>query len=300
MHRFDALNCTPAWLATIGLIAAILLVDVPDLGISTATAQQNVTVTPTRVVFDERDRTKELVLLNRGNEEVTYRASLIGMKMTDEGSLERIDEPEDDQQFAHDLLRFAPRQVHLEPGESQRIRVSVRKPEDLEEGEYRSHMLFQAVPEARDDDGEDADGDQLALQLNIISGLSIPAIVRHGELSADVSMQDLEFVEQDDDATPDRVRMRLNRDGDRSVYGDIDVEFIPDQQTADDESDEAPEPVMLARRGGTAVYTPNDWRDLEIPIQQPEDYSLDEGRIVVTYESDETGETLTSGEIEFD
>ncbi len=279
------------------IVAAIFVVDVPVVGVSTAEAQPNVTVAPTRLVFEDRDRTEELVLLNRGDEAVTYRVSLIGMKMEDDGSLERIDEPGDGQQFAHELLRFAPRQVHLGPGESQRIRVSVRKPSDLEEGEYRSHMLFQAVPDtpATDGDGTDEDDGELALRLNIISGISIAAIVRHGELSADIEIDDLDYVESDDEQMPDMLRFRLHRDGEQSVYGDLRAEFLPDG--AGEAGDEEVEPVTISRRNGTAVYTPNDSRDLEMPVHPPDDVELDGGRIVVTYET-ESGETLTTGDIE--
>lgn len=293
------------WIAKwlVGLMVGCFLVatdfetDFSHTGISTVSAQQNVTVSPTRVVFEDRDRSRELILVNRGGEAVTYRISLIGMKMTERGSLERIEEPEENQEFAHNLLRFAPRQVHLEPGDTQRIRVSVRKPADLEEGEYRSHMMFRAVPDA--DEGADfevEDEEEMALRLNVMTGISIPMIVRHGQLSADMEMRDLELAEGDGEHS--RVRMSLHRDGERSVYGDINVDFIPDESvdSQDDEPNQEPEPIRIGRRSGTAVYTPNDLRHVELPVELPDEISLDDGRILVTYESD-GGETLTSGEI---
>lgn len=298
MNRPCESNRLPGWLAAIGLVVGVLLADVPLIGPSSAVAQQNVTIAPTRVVFEDRDRTEELVLFNRGEQDVTYRISLIAMEMDEDGGLDRIDdEPSDDLQLAHELLRFAPRQVHLEPGESQRIRMSVRKPAELDEGEYRSHLLFQAVPEARDDTDPETGDDDLALRINLISGISIPAIVRHGELSADIDIRDLEFVPADGDGVRDRVRFSLNRDGDRSTYGEIDVEFVPDQPEA---TTEQPEPITLTRRAGTAVYTPNERRNFEMPIDRPEDYSLDEGRIRVTYMSEESGEPLATTETEIE
>lgn len=295
MKHGSTTKSTAVALTGILMFAVIAVWDVSEMSVTTASAQQNVTIAPTRVVFEERDRTQELVLFNQGSETVTYRISLVGMKMTGDGSLERLEQPEDGHLFAHDLLRFAPRQVQLEPGESQRVRMSVRKPEDLEDGEYRSHVMFQGVPNTDDEDEFEASDEELALRLNIITGLSIPAIVRHGELSVDVDMEDVELVEGDPDAgVGDRVSMRLLREGDRSVYGDLRVEFIPDDAEQGGEA----EPVVIGRRGGTALYTPNEYRDISLGLTIPDEISLDDGRILVTYEEDETGETLTSKEVE--
>lgn len=277
-------------IGTAALLAMELsLTSVVGQGISEAQAG-NVTVAPTRVVFEGRDRSEELVLLNRGSRAVTYRISVITMKMNDQGRLERLEEPEDGQKVADDLIRFAPRQVHLEPGVAQRVRVMVRKPADLEEGEYRSHMLFQAVPEAGPPpEASDVESGQLALRLNIISGLSIPIIVRHGELSAHAELQDLEFLESADDDQPDLLELQLLRSGERSLYGDLEVVFVADEEDA--------EPVTVARRNGTALYTPNSQRPLQLALAPPEDIVLEKGRLVVTFtERSEDGSGATATE----
>lgn len=284
------------WIAGVVAVMAVMGLSLsshtPVVGVSTAAAQ-NVTVAPTRVVMEERDRSEELVLVNRGTDPVTYRISLIGMKMTDEGRLERIEEPEEGQNFAHDLLRFAPRQVRIEPGGAQRVRLSVRRPPDLEEGEYRSHMLFQAVPDADDNVDVDTGDDELALRLNVISGISIATIVRHGDLSVDVEIDDIELVRAEDELQQDELKFRLHRSGERSVYGQVKVDYIPDGAGEDDD-----ERITIGRRGGTAVYTPNDGRNVEVPLNLPDDISLDDGRILVTYEEDGTDEPMTTGELQ--
>lgn len=274
-------------IAFVAVVAAELFV----FGISAVHAQANVTVAPTRLVFEDRDRSEELVLLNRGSEPVTYRISVIHMHMTEDGRLQRIDEPTEDMKVADDLMRYAPRQVLLEPGVSQRVRVMLRKPPDLAEGEYRSHLLFQAVPTSAPDEEPDLDEEgQLALQLNVISGLSIAAIVRHGQLSAHASIEDLEFVEASDDA-PAHVAFALARDGNRSVYGDIDVSFIPENSD---------EPVPVARRNGTAVYTPNESRKVRLGVELPDDVEVEGGRFVVNYQytDDDGEEVLATEEVE--
>ena len=44
---------------------------------------------------------------------------------------------------AADLVRYSPRQVELAPGEVQTVRIQIRKPEGLKDGEYHSHLVFQ-------------------------------------------------------------------------------------------------------------------------------------------------------------
>lgn len=260
----------------------------PTPGCVSVASAQNVTITPTRVTFEDRTRTEEITLVNRSNQEITYRLQLIAMKMTEDGDLERVEAPEQ-LQVAHDMLRFAPRQVNIEPGQSQRVRMSVRKPAELDDGEYRSHLMFQAVPDAPDDDDETVEG--IAIRLNVISGVSIPIIVRHGELSADVDIDDLEF--RTDDENPDlkSVAFRVDRDGDRSVYGDLTVRYIPEGAGANTE------PIVVGRRNGTAVYTPNERRNLEVRLRTPEEVSLDGGILLVEYR-DKDDEVLATGRLE--
>lgn len=271
-------------------LALLLSADLAIFDVAPAHAQANVTIAPTRLVFEDRDRSAELVLLNRGDQPITYRISLIAMHMSDDGRLQTVEEAVDGQLLAHDLLRFAPRQVRLEPGVAQRVRVMVRKPADLPEGEYRSHLLFQAVPDAPAEPDDGIEAGQLALRLNIISGLSIATIVRHGNLSARMSIDDLELVEADDREEASHITFQLRRDGDRSVYGDIAATFVPN---------ESEEPVVVGQHRGAAVYTPNSTRDVQMALTLPDDLPLRDGRIIVTYHerSEDGGALLASQEL---
>ena len=130
---FSAL-CLAA-VACIVLPAAAWAQSLGDLGVS-----------PTRVVLAGRTRSAEIVLLNRGTQPATYRISVVNMRMTETGRFETIEQTESDQMFADKLIRYAPRQVTLDPGATQTVRVMVRKPRDLPPGEYRSHLYFRAVP----------------------------------------------------------------------------------------------------------------------------------------------------------
>ena len=114
--------------------------------------QGGLLVAPTRLVFEGRSRGGEVTLVNSGTETTTYRIEVIRLRMKEDGSFEDVVEPQAGERFANDLIRYSPRQVTLDPGVPQTVRVQLRLPAALEEGEYRSHLLFRAIPPIREVD----------------------------------------------------------------------------------------------------------------------------------------------------
>ena len=114
---------------------------------STANAGANLMITPTRIVFEERTRTAQVTLMNNGSDTGNYRISFINQNMTDDGRFVEVKEGEEGM-FSNSMVRYSPRQITLPAGQSQVVRLMLRKPRDLKDGEYRSHMLFQSLPKA--------------------------------------------------------------------------------------------------------------------------------------------------------
>lgn len=180
---------------------------------------EHLVVTPTRVVLEGRKRAAELVLINGGAEPATYRLSFLHLDMDEDGRIR----PWDSQaggNSAEPLLRFSPRVVTLAPGATQTVRLQVRKPEALADGEYRSHLLFRAVPAEPQAAPAGGGPGQLNLTLRAIHGISIPVIIRHGQVQAHCALGDLAL---------DRGQLActLLREGNRSVYGDLAATWRP-------------------------------------------------------------------------
>jgi hypothetical protein len=233
---------------------------------------QGVTVSPTRVVFEGRDRSAEIVLRNQGTERVTYRLGLQRMRMDEEGMTTVVVDEHDDERFADEYIRFSPRQVTLGPGEVQRVRLMARKPVDMEEGEYRAHLRFEALPMvAAPAPGASGDTEEFTIALRMLASITIPVIIRHGDL---ISTLDITNLEVHDGATH-TVALTMARTGTRSVYGDIEIRYQPE---------DGEETVAL--RKGVAVYTPNDVRRMYIPLNLPEGTHLDGGRVTVSFKED--------------
>lgn len=237
-------------------------------------------IAPTRITLDDRTRTAEVTLINVGVAQATYRISFLHQRMTETGEMKILEpgQEQPDEHFADNLVRFTPRQVVLAPRVAQTLRMQLRIPEGLPEGEYRSHLLFRAVPEAAEPTtpGAVAEGQGLSIQLRPIYGVSIPVIVRHGQTSATVTISDLAMRPSTAPAQPSVVIMRLNRTGNASTYGSLVVNLLPAG---------GGKPVAVGSIGGVAVYTPNASRLLQLPLTLPAGVTL-QGTLKVVYQQD--------------
>ena len=111
------------------LTLSVLLISLPA-----SHAWAELMLYPTRIVFAGNQRAAQLELINNGSERATYRISLVNRRMSETGAFTEIDTPLPGEQFAEDLLRYSPRQVTLEPGTGQAVRIMVRKPANLPTG----------------------------------------------------------------------------------------------------------------------------------------------------------------------
>lgn len=247
---------------------------------------------PTRIVFAGNQRAAQLELINNGSERATYRISLVNRRMSETGAFTEIETPLPGEQFADELLRYSPRQVTLEPGAGQAVRIMVRKPANLPTGEYRSHLLFAQQPEVRDGTSIESRGSaadtEIAIKLTTLVGASIPVIVRHGNTDASVSLTHLELQQPSEGASI--LALQMERSGSQSVYGDLTVSLIPARGAEQ----------VIARANGVAVYTPNLVRRASIALQWPNGQRLADGTLRVSYreQAEDGGELLAEAVLE--
>jgi P pilus assembly chaperone PapD len=257
----------------LGLIAGLALF-LSVIFPTTVVAQGDLLITPRRVVFDGGNKTQQINLANNGQEEATYIISFKEYKMLEDGSFEEITEPEPGLNFASSNLRFFPRSVTLAPAEAQVVKVQLSKTRGLEDGEYRSHIYFRAVP---DDEtvplGEEeqvVDSTALSIKLTPIFGITIPVIFRVGDTSAEVTLSDLAM--NLDDSEKPKLKMTFNRTGNMSVYGNIEVDHVSPSG----------ERTRVGIVKGIAVYTPNTKRSFQLDLLPSEvDYST--GKLEIEY-----------------
>ncbi len=178
-------------------------------------------VAPTRVVLDG-SRGTEVILNNVDDEPATYRISLELRRMLPDGTLEDVAPEQANAIEAATLgmISYAPRRVQLAPNQPQAIRIGVRAPADLPDGEYRAHMLFRAIPTARPATATPTAATGVSIAITPIYGVTIPIIVRKGNLKAVAAIASAKL---EPGPYGKALSVALSRQGNRSVYGRIRV-----------------------------------------------------------------------------
>lgn len=237
---------------------------------------QGLSISPNRVIFSARKSKDRVLVSNPGEKKRSYRVALLNRRMLETGKYVDVKEGEEleDELFANKLVRFSPRSFSLEPRTAQTIRLRLRKPKDLPDGEYRSHLRVQVLPEA----GTPSiiESGKVGIKIRVNYGITIPIIVRKGDLDYNVTVNSIEL-NKDPQSGRDIIRAVLGRTGSRSSYGDISVVY----------RDTAGKEHLLKFLPGLSLFYPNNKRIFNIPLDVPQGLSLSGGIIRVIYREQE-------------
>ena len=237
---------TQSILCAVAVAAPLLTVSTPaEAGIG------DLLVAPTRIVLDGRNGA-EIILNNIGEEPATYRVSIEWRRMTEDGGLVDVTAPTAQDQKAADMVVYAPRKVVLAPHQPQAIRVRAVPPAGIPDGEYRVHLLFRAIPPSNPVVQAAAVQEEkgLRFQLTPVYGVTIPVIVRLGNLQASAQISNVRLEHQGDKAL---VEMDISRSGQRSIFGEVRV-FKAGVKN----------PIALQK--AVAVYTEIGTRHVTVPL----------------------------------
>jgi len=222
-------------------------------------------ILPTRVVLDDKTRTTSLTLVNQGDEDTSYRMFFRNIRMTETGQFNVLTEEDDvsDERFADQMLRFSPRRITIPARGKQTIRIVARKPQGLEKGEYRSHMVFRRLPPQASLLDPEANP-ELKLAIRPVVEVTIPIIVRHEKPDATIVLDDIQLT-QEKNYDPNTqleelqtvLNVAINRAGDRSLYGNLNIHWTPSNGKR----------VKVGEANGISVYYPNNKRIFGLPLQ---------------------------------
>ena len=252
----------------------------------------NLNITPKRLVFDRNTRAGTVYIFNQGTQTATFDIALVERVMLPNGIIEAVAELRDDPAAqpviarlasAQSILVSSPRRVTLAPGRGQTIRVRASQPAGAA-GEYRSHLTVTTLPPR--EAGVTAEraqaeaGSQLSFRINSVFGLSIPVIVRSGQVDArgEISGASIESAMLSTDgvsapAPTSVLRFALKRLGANSLFGNIEVRTGRGRG----------EVIGLAR--GVGVYPEIDDRLIELPLRR----RLRSGeRVEITFTDDDS------------
>jgi hypothetical protein len=171
-----------------------------------------------RLTVEPRQRTAGITLTNRSAQEQRYRVSIIDMVMDLNGLVSEVgaDKPSHARSASHWVLA-TPATIRLAPGESQKIRLLVRRPGGLPDGEYRAHLSVAQEPPVDIAGGlrETVSAD-VGLQLDIttVHTTVLPIFIEQGRTYSNASIVGARLLEDGK-----RVIISLKREGNASFRG---------------------------------------------------------------------------------
>lgn len=231
-------------------------------------------ISPHRIILGPRERSAELLIINEGKMQTTYRIGFIEMEMDPEGQLK--ERPKRDGEICvSDLVRFSPRQVSLNPGAMQVIRIQAKKPADLPEGEYHSHLIIKPLPLVQKAESPDLTQDPKALTISIqtIMNVAVPVFLRQGNTHAEGSITELRLEPAGTPEGPPILVMKLMRTGNQSLGGKLAVFFQPKDGKE----------IAAGETKTYGIYRELDSRTIRTPLALLKGMPLSGGRIRASF-----------------
>lgn len=190
-------------------------------------------VSPKRVMIDDKERATAITIVNRSNQTKVYNFSWErrAQSITGEDLLLGKDETIAGYQPADDYLVYSPRQVIIRPGKTQKIRILARRPADLPEGEYHSHLLISPTSVPTESEPDNNAGSGVGGVIEVIANISIPVFLRQGKTTLDFDLTS-NAVSQKNGRTG--IKMDVVNRSTRSVYMKPVLECVNAQNQTQD------------------------------------------------------------------
>ena len=239
--------------------------------------QASLMLYPTRFVLDERQRNVSVDIINKGDARGSYRIELIDMKMPENTAIRQIGKDEIDPYSLRKFTRISPRRAVLKPNEIQKVRILIRRPKDLPDGEYRSHLKVTLTETDLDKVESNSADKNMSITIKPRLAFTIPIIFRQGNTVNKVAIEQAKVTYHKDDSDKNKPMLDIlfSHEGTRSAMGDINV-IHTDNKGVDTTVNFFP---------GVAIYRTTPRRLVSVPLSVPENVNISKGKLHITYSS---------------
>lgn len=230
---------------------------------------------PVRVLFVDRHRSVKLSVGNPNDVTVPYKVSLVTMRRGVDGKLYRPEKETEEELFVKKMIRFSPRRAIIAPKERQVLKLMVRKPADLPDGEYQTRVQIIPLENQGKSEQEEQSQEGKKFEIDMIVGVTIPVIIQHGDVHSKI--EPISFVFQELSEVPSGLAasVKLKRIGNCSAFGDVVIYFSPDPSKS--------EIKEIGRGRQVAIYVQEDMRNVVIPLENISKEELSSGSLRVEF-----------------
>lgn len=159
-----------------------------------------VDILPRKIVINDRQRSADITLLNLSDKPSVVRISLLSYAQGENGDYKELNGPLNPAFDPEKVVRISPKQFTLPAGGRQKVRLSIQRPADLPDGEYRFHV------KALSYDEEDysvrrapVKGSTAVIKTNI--AVAVPVVVRKGELTSGAKLGNISYLTAEQSGT---------------------------------------------------------------------------------------------------
>ncbi|MCP4321444.1 MAG: hypothetical protein GY787_06270 [Alteromonadales bacterium] len=170
---------------------------------------QAIHISAFRIYLDDNQRQSTFTLSN--SETISQECNLFlrHYNYDEQGKIVRYEGEKPQENSAKDWLRFSPKHFILTPTNSQKVRFKLRRKAKAQSGEYRSFLVV-------DCGAKNVETEEHLINIKPKLIHNVPIIARIGNLKVDVMFSDIIV-------NNNVVNFKLNRQGNRSIYGDIEL-----------------------------------------------------------------------------
>ncbi len=184
----------------------------------------DILISPQRAILTNNNPQATITLHNPGTIPRTYRLNWVERIITEEGELITLKDGENPRSIAA-MVRYSPRRVIVQPGQTQTVRLNFRPPTTLQPGEYRSHLRIGQDATTDNDDSNTSSETQrdekkgISFRVEALMSFAIPIFVRHGTGNATVKISAIEpVINKQDGRSQPGLNITLSREGEFSAY----------------------------------------------------------------------------------
>lgn len=221
-------------------------------------ASAQLLITPLQVTMEGRTRANDIVLVNTSQETNTYRLEWMQMELSQKTGGYQPSDMKSGKLFLQNFAVFSPRQVTLGPGEKQTVRIGVRRPPDLADGEYKSHLKFkvEAKPPPPAQKDPSLGKNEFRAGAQVQASFIVPVVYRSGEYDCKITLGDPSF-NINEKTGKMIITVPVERAGIHGVIGLIEAYYKP----------EGGEETLLGGVGNANLFPEITSRSFKIPTQ---------------------------------
>lgn len=242
---------------------------------------------PVRITFKDGDRMKTLSVFNTSVTQGLYRLELVNKKQVTSGGFVNLKPEEKPQYDLSEMVVYSPRQISLDAQGKQAIRLSLRRPPDLPDGEYRTYARLTRVSKEKTEHDAGIKPGNAQAKVGINVGFAVPVVLRKGKYDTTAKLRNPQMMAPDPKKKDKRTRVKVEiaRTGKYSAMGRIELTWVP--PGGGDE-------VKIGELNGVNIYPELDMREALVPIQNN---AIAGGQIKITYYGDDADKGIVFDQI---